>query len=79
MSGLHADCGLLAEQFHDINFIVTDWINHLVVRILQQAHHSPRLLVLGTRKAIKVIIATLILQRISINARHLRGSNIQVL
>ena len=33
MGGLHADRGLLAEQFGDINFIVTDWIDHLVVRI----------------------------------------------
>ena len=76
MGGLHADCGLLAEQFHDIKLDVTHWINYLVDRILQRAHHSSRLLVLGMRaqrKTIKAVIAT-ILQSKSINSRE---SNIQ--
>ena len=62
MGGLHADCGLLAEQFHNINCDVTYWINYLVFRTLQRAHHSSRLLVLDTRaqrKAKKAIIATI--------------------
>ena len=71
MGGLDADCGLLAEQFCNIEFIVTHWTNCVVVPILQRAHHSLRLLVLGTRKAIKAIIAT-ILRRKSINASYLR-------
>ena len=69
MSGLRADRGLLAEQFHDIKLDVTHWINYPVIRILQRAHHSSRLLVLRTRaqrKTIKAVIAT-ILQSNSIN------------
>ena len=47
MGGLRTDSGLLAEQFRDINFDIAHWINHLVVRILQRAHHPSRLPVIG--------------------------------
>ena len=59
MGGLHADCGLLAEQFRNIKSIVTHWTNYLVFHISQRAHHSPLLLVLGTRKAVKAVIASI--------------------
>ena len=77
MAGLRADCGQLAEQFRDIKLDVIHQINHLVVRIciLQRAHHSSRLLVLGTRaqrKTIKAVIAT-ILQSKSINVKLFEG------
>ena len=75
MGGLYADCGLLAEQFHDINSDVTHWINCLVFRIMQRAHHSSRLLVLGTRAqriTIKAVITT-ILQSKSINVKLVEG------
>ena len=49
MGGPRTDCGLLAEQFRDINFDIAHWINHLVVWILQRAHHPSRLPVSGVR------------------------------
>ena len=75
MGGLYADCGLLAEQFCNIEFIVTHWTNCVVVPILQRAHHSLRLLVLGTRAqriTIKAVITT-ILQSKSINVKLVEG------
>ena len=59
MGGPHADCVPLAEQFRDINFEVTHWTNYLVVLILQRAHHSSSLLVLGTRAQRKAMIVTI--------------------